>query len=125
MSNLVPVLTKTATQGPPILPPHHIFKTDLRSRGAFFKLILRPSLSPLWVHVGYIARLSLVRIRVLPTYGFVQRKTPTGLQVQVYRGWNKQPYNCSKQSVGSTSLNENARVSHPQVWLSFDVKWLE
>jgi hypothetical protein len=27
---------------------------------------------------------------------------------QVYRGWNKQPYNCSKQSVCSTSLDKNA-----------------
>jgi hypothetical protein len=33
--------------------------------------------------------------------------------LQVYRGWNKQPYNCSKQSVCPTSLDKNA-VAHSE-----------
>ena len=32
--------------------------------------------------------------------------------LQVYRGWNKQPYNCSKQSVCFTSLYKRGHLVH-------------
>ena len=34
------------------------------------------------------------------------------VRVQVYRGWNKQPYNCSKQSVCFTSLYKQGHLVH-------------
>jgi hypothetical protein len=52
--------------------------------------------------------------RLAPGSCTVEFKQQTVGQVHhkctVYRGWNTQPFNCSKQSVCSTILNENAQA---------------
>ena len=70
-----------------VCPPSPILKPVIGQRGSVW---LSCSGSH-WSEYGYSQT----------THWFVQSKSPESLSV--YKGWNKQPYNCSKQSVCSAS----------------------